>query len=56
MATLEEKYTAMEIAILAKHRGLEAALNEYSKATGKDREGLRRLYLNAVDQVQTEGY
>lgn len=56
MPTLEEKYTAMEIAILAKRRGLEKALSEYSGATGRDSEELRKLYLDAVDQVQEEGY
>jgi hypothetical protein len=56
MATLQERYEAIEIATLIKLRGFNEGLDEYSRATGKDREYCKGLYLAAADQLEEEGY
>lgn len=53
---METRYSIIEFSALVNRKGFEVALEEYSRATGKDKEVIKGLYLSAVDQVQEEGY
>lgn len=53
---MEDRYATIEFSALVDKRGFKAALKEYSRATGKDEDEIRSLYLLTADQVQDEGY